>query len=208
MQDFNYRQHLINIHQDLQYFVNELYAYGLRIGEKGELSDMHKIFEVGDEIPGDLDILWALESEAVAGFVKIIESLFEIQASLVNLNALSEEELELSKELESEEDPEEENELPDLGVYLNAQRFVYGELLNAFLATWQLAHQTEEVPESAISLFDDYFFDGKLELASEDANVQLLMEGINEILELNREINYYEDEDEDMDMRKMGWTME
>ncbi|WP_207531781.1 hypothetical protein [Desertivirga arenae] len=34
--------------------------------------------------------------------------------------------------------------------------------------------------------------------------VQLFMEGINEILELNREINYYEKEDEDMGYGENG----
>ncbi|WP_207531796.1 hypothetical protein [Desertivirga arenae] len=208
MQNFNYRQHLINIYHDLQYFIDELYIFGIRVGVKGELSDMQDIFEEDDEIPRDLNYLKGLESEVIAGFVRIIELLIKMQSSLVNLNALSEEELTEAEGYESEEELEEENELPDLGVYLNAQRFVYSELLHAFLATWMLAHQTEEVPETAISLFDDYFFEGKLELASEDANVQLLMEGINEILELNRDINYYEDEDEDMDMGKLGWKME
>jgi hypothetical protein len=194
-QVFNYRTQLIHIFYCLQDFADGTYANAFNLALNGELSSFREVIEDGDEVPGDLNYLKALESPAVQGMVKMIECVFSMQQSLLNLNALDPEQFELPEQSPGSDVDEEENAAteafePPQDDYL---LFAFTGQMDLFILTWQLANASVKVPDEVIQTFETHFFEGTLSLESSDSNVLVLINGINEILQINSSINYEEE---------------
>lgn len=187
-QIFSYRNQLISIFHCLQETADGMYAHAFDLAINGELRFMKDILEHGDEIPGDLNYLKALKCPIVTALVGFIENIFQLQESIFNINALTLEEIMLP-----DYDPADEMEewKPEPGpAWLRASCHTYGSLLNLYVLVWQLANNNLDEPGEVIEQYDRSFCEKDLFIASQDANVEMILNTINTILRKNRMIDY------------------
>jgi hypothetical protein len=90
-----YREHLINSVQSLICFEVEMFTNALNIQMSGEYKDLSEPFEMGDVVKFKLSQLKASDDINVLKMVECIEVTRAAILSMINLNNLSEEELEL-----------------------------------------------------------------------------------------------------------------
>ncbi|WP_256010308.1 hypothetical protein [Desertivirga xinjiangensis] len=187
-----YRQQLIKMFHLLDYAAHEFYDLGFTIGLEEEWQDWKATLVDGDQLPVDLEILKALNHPAIPGVIRIIEILADARNSIANLNNLSDEELSISEDpdfdTESREQDLERN--PYSRSYIEFfMSELHSDLLSIYEALWELAF-SEELPDKSYDYFMMRYYEGGLELASDDQNVKVVLEALNEVLLINGQTEY------------------
>ncbi|WP_256009781.1 hypothetical protein [Desertivirga xinjiangensis] len=187
--EFNYRQQLVELYHLLDDAALDFYSLGFSIGLEEEWQDWKVTLKDGDTLPIDIEIFKSLNHRAIPDIIKMIEILADARESLSNLNSLSEEELEVSDDPDSNNVSEEEHDRY-LKTYLDYHKVeIFGDLNRVYEALWELAFSTEPPNE----LYDDFhenYYTGELQLASDDQNVQVVLEALNKVLVINRGTDY------------------
>ena len=66
---------------------------------------------------------------------------------------------------------------------------LYSDLLSIYEALWELAF-SEELPDKSYEHFLVRYYEGGLELASNDQNVKVVLDALNEVLLINGDTEY------------------
>lgn len=186
---FNYREQLVSIFWDLDNTISNLYQMGFNIGLEEEWQDFKESIKEGDAIPIDLEYLRAIGHPTLKGIIEMIEILVETRNTLANINQLSEEELVLPEGVYETEVAEDQDgpHAHYLDVWVQG---LFGDLINLFEAIWVLAHGTEP-PTEMYDRFTENYYEGGLEIESDDENVRFLLDALNRVLFTNGGTEYY-----------------
>mgnify|MGYP003577138810 CR=1 FL=1 len=188
---FNYRQQLIEMYHLLDEAAVDFYSLGFDIGLKKEWQDFEATLESGEGIPIDIEYLKAINHPAIPSIITLVEILWEARDSVETLNNLSNEELALQMEAPAEPpaEPLSEGEIALLSnLYVDADKLhIFDDLGGIYTALWELAF-TREAPGEVYFDFSRKYFEGGLELTTEDPNVQLVLEALNKVLLINCEL--------------------
>ncbi len=176
--EFNYREQVLNISCMLCTVYRGLFVYGLNAALYNELKDLRGIFEDGDEYPGDVALLEALDDENIKILLSAMYDIEECSESLMNLNNIQEGEL--NEALEdgwgSEYVPEyREVETADYYYWLNeVMGYTHLSVFNLLMLCYTLSTGMNDIPEDHIDLLYFPTDEAFTVLDTEDQNVKLL----------------------------------
>ncbi|KAA8481926.1 hypothetical protein F1649_13510 [Arcticibacter tournemirensis] len=177
---FNYKDQVLNIACMLSTVYRELFIYGLNAALHNELKDIKDIFEDGEEYPGDVALLEALDDENIKIILSAMYDIEEYGDSLLNINNISDKELNegLENGLGSEYAPDYGEAVEnDYRFWLNeVMGYTHLSVFNLLTLCYSLSNGVNEVPEEHVSSL--YFpTDESLALLDiGDQNVKLLTE--------------------------------
>ncbi|WP_374163236.1 hypothetical protein [Arcticibacter sp. MXS-1] len=190
--EFNYREQVLSISCMLSVVHREFYVYGLNAALCGELADLKEIFEEGEEYPGDVALLEALDDENIRILLSAMHAVARHSESILNLNSITGEELEsaLEEGIGEEYVPEYfiEEEMDYLYWMKSTMAYIHFAAHRILLAAYLLSHRTTSVPE--LHEADLYFptDESILLLSLDDQNVRELSDLAFELSALANEL--------------------
>lgn len=153
---FNYRQKLMDAVNQYQLIIYQMYIYGTTLGMRTELKDMDNIFQPGDTIPYNLDLLTSIENPYVKHLVELIKFLELHRNGIIRNNGFAD--LEISKEF----DPFIHKPQFLFGDYIFLPKAIIAELMVTRAALFQMALRLtlskEDVGEANPGRFYDFYW--------------------------------------------------
>lgn len=178
-EEFHYREHILLVSCMLCTVYRELFVYGLNMALCGELKDLKHIFEDGDEYPGDVALLEALEDENIKIILSGMYDIEEHGESVLNLNNISPGELNegIEKGIGCEYGPEyREAGKMDYHYWMNeVMGYTHLSVFNLLMLCYSLSHGAKEVPDEHEELLYFPTDESIAILDMEDENVKILV---------------------------------
>ena len=176
---FDYRKEILHTACMLCVVYRELFVYGLNAALCGEISDLRQVFEEGEEYPGDISLLEALDDPNNRLLLDMMYDLERTGDSLLNINNIDESTLKKAlDEGVGDECIPELNENEDLASYqfwLNdAAGYVHLNVYYLMQQCYRLSEHVEEIPDEADRLLAFPTDDALMLIDEQDQNVELV----------------------------------
>jgi hypothetical protein len=176
---FDYRKEILHSACMMCVVYRELFVYGLNAALCNELSDLRAIFEEGEEYPGDISILEALEDPNIKLLLELMYDLERTGDSLLNINNIDDSALKdaLAEGIGDECIPElnEDEELASYHFWMNdAMGYAHLNVYYLMQQCYRLTHNRQFISEEADGLLS-FPTDESLSLIDQsDQNVALI----------------------------------
>ncbi|PRY55361.1 hypothetical protein B0I27_101330 [Arcticibacter pallidicorallinus] len=176
---FDYREEILQSACMMCVVYRELFVYALNAALCGELSDLREVFEEGEEYPGDISLLEALEDPNIKLLLELMYDLEKTGDSLLNINNIDDATLKeaLAKGM-GDECVSELNEDEELGSYEfwmnDAMGYAHLSIYYLMQQCYRLTHNQHFISEEADKLLS-FPTEESLKLIDEgDQNVAML----------------------------------
>lgn len=176
---FDYREEILQSACMMCVVYRELFVYALNAALCGELSDLREVFEEGEEYPGDISLLEALEDPNIKLLLELMYDLEKTGDSLLNINNIDDATLKeaLAKGM-GDECVSELNEDEELGSYQfwmnDAMGYAHLSIYYLMQQCYRLTHNRHFISEEADKLLS-FPTEESLKLIDEgDQNVAML----------------------------------
>lgn len=153
-EEFDYRKEVLHSACMMCVVYRELFVYGLNASLCNELSDLREIFEEGEEYPGDISILEALDDPNIKLLLELMYDLERTGDSLLNINNIDDTMLkEALAEGIGDECISELNEDEELGSYQfwmnDAMGYTHLSVFYLMEQCYRLTHNLLDIPDEA-----------------------------------------------------------
>ncbi|WP_207420219.1 hypothetical protein [Desertivirga brevis] len=181
----NYLKPFIKLHTRLNNTINNLYYMAFSVGLQWEWQELKSEIKNRGWLPLDMAHLKVIEHPAVPGIIQMIEILEEAREKLAENNRVSKEEAKISVEVGPIQDgwlSEDYSEEENIDMW---QQNLFVDLLSIFEACWFMEHDCSP----SMSVYDQFgkmYFEGSIEISSENEIVQPLIAALNEVLKVNK----------------------
>jgi len=179
--EFDYRSEILHSACMLCVIYRELFVYGLNAALCSELSDLREVFEDGDEYPGDVSLLEALDDPNIRLLLQIMYDVERTGDSLLNINNFNDEVLKeaLAQGIGDEciSELSDEEEFGSYRFWMNdAMGFAHLSVYYLMQQCYRLTHQLIDIPEEADILLAFPTDESLQMMEGHDQNVAMLVD--------------------------------